>query len=126
MPKSSAFDQELECPLKTLFSGTMKYEEIAFCQAVLTYEEIASDDRFDTICDKIASQVTMYPEFVSLLQRIADTKDTKTIVMTCGIARVWGKVFKKEGLMGSVKVIGSGWISNGYVVTAAVKAELVS
>lgn len=117
---------EPECPLKTLFSGPLLYSEAAFHQAVLMYEEVADDENFELICEKIASEVTMYPEFVSLLQRAADTPHVGAVIMTCGLAGVWNKVLGKYGLSRTVKVIGGGRIQDGYVVTAQVKAALVN
>lgn len=89
------------------------------------YEEVATDSEFDAICDKVASQVTMYPEFVTLLDRVAVTEHTKAVVVTCGVASVWEKVLKANGLADYVKVTGSGRIADGYVVTAQTKSELV-
>lgn len=89
------------------------------------YEEVATDSEFDAICEKVSSQVTMYSEFVTLLDRVAITKHTKAVVVTCGVSRVWEKVLKANGLADYVKVVGSGRIANGYVVTAQTKSELV-
>lgn len=48
------------------------------------------------------------------------------MVVTCGLRRVWEKILEREGLADSVAVIGGGRISGGFVVTAELKADLVS
>ncbi|SPJ78848.1 related to 2-3-cyclic-nucleotide 3-phosphodiesterase [Fusarium torulosum] len=115
-----------ECPLKNLFSGPMGYSDAAFRQATLLYEEAADATNFDAICQTVASSVTLHPEIVSLLELVAAQKHVGAIVVTCGIALVWTKVLERYGLSDAVKVIGGGRISNGFVVTASVKASVVS
>ncbi|EPE34264.1 PRTase-like protein [Glarea lozoyensis ATCC 20868] len=112
-------------PLKTLFSSPLLYTYTAFRQAVLLYEETVDDEKFDSLCQDVAASVTMYPEFVSLLQRVAGQEHVGAVVVTCGLRRVWEKVLEREGLSKEVKVIGGGRITDGFVVTAAVKAALV-
>ncbi|KAE9969111.1 hypothetical protein EG328_000184 [Venturia inaequalis] len=115
-----------KCPLKTLFSGPLRYSELAFRQAVLMYEEIADTAQFDAICEQVASQVTMYPEFVKFLRVVAETTHARAIVVTCGVAHIWNKVLRNHGFSESVHVIGSGRLGDGYVVTADLKRELVT
>ncbi|KAI8944003.1 uracil phosphoribosyltransferase-domain-containing protein [Xylaria longipes] len=112
--------------LKSLFDGPMGYTYTAFRQAVLLYEEVASEEEFDKFCTVVASAVTIHDEFGLLLRVVAEQYDVGAVVVTCGLRRVWEKVLEKEGLSGTVKVIGGGRISDGLVVTAAVKAALVS
>jgi len=123
---NSQRSRDEECPLKTLFSSPLGYSYTAFRQAALLYEETADDQEFDTLCEDVASAVTMYPEFVSLLQLVAEQKHVGAVVITCGLRRVWDKVLEKEGLSKTVKVIGGGRIADGFIVTAAVKAALVA
>ncbi|KAI9746656.1 MAG: hypothetical protein M1818_000370 [Claussenomyces sp. TS43310] len=113
-------------PLKTLFSGSLGYSYTAFRQATLLYEEAASDEEFESICQEVAAAVKIYPEFLSLLQLVAKEKHVGAVVVTCGLHRVWEKVLEKEGLYDRIKVIGGGRIADGFVVTAAVKANLVA
>jgi len=115
-----------ECTLKTLFSSPLGYSYTAFRQAALLYEETADDQEFDAICQDVASAVIMHPEFVSLLQLIAEQEHVGAVVVSCGLRRVWDKVLEREGLSKTVKVIGGGRIADGFVVTAAVKAALVA
>ncbi|ERF72193.1 hypothetical protein EPUS_02080 [Endocarpon pusillum Z07020] len=115
-----------ERTLKTLFSSPLGYSYNAFRQAVLLYEETAEDEEFDALCQDVASAVTMYPEFVSLLHLVAEQDHVRAVIVTCGLRRVWDKVLEKEGLSKTVKVIGGGRIADGFVVTAAVKAALVT
>jgi adenylate kinase len=53
--------------LKTLFSSPLGYSYTAFRQTALLYEETVDDQEFNALCEDVASAVTMYPEFVSLL-----------------------------------------------------------
>ncbi|KAF2705274.1 hypothetical protein K504DRAFT_440355 [Pleomassaria siparia CBS 279.74] len=115
-----------EGPLKALFSGPLGYSYTAFRQAVLLYEETADDASFDGFCEQVASEVTMHPEFVSLLHLVAKQEHVGAIVVTCGLRRVWEKVLKQVGLSETVSVIGGERITDGFVVTAAVKAALVA
>ncbi len=115
-----------ECPLKTLFSSPLGYSYTAFRQAVLLYEETADDQEFEALCQDVASEVTVHPEFMSLLQRVAEHKHVRAVVVSCGLRRVWEKVLEREGLSKTVKVIGGGRIADGFVVTAAVKGALVA
>lgn len=115
-----------EGPLKALFSGSLGYSYTAFRQAVLLYEETASDQEYEALCQEVASEVTMYPEFVSLLRRVAKQEHISAMVATCGLRRVWEKVLEREGLSETVSVLGGGRILDGFVVTAAVKAALVT
>lgn len=86
------------------------------------YEE--SGDLFENTCQEVASEVSMFPEFVSLLREVAKQKHVRAVVVTAGIRRIWEKVLENEGLS-AVKVIGGGRIEDGFVVTAAVKAALI-
>ena len=126
MVSSSRRLEDKDCPLKTLFSSPLGYSYTAFRQATLLYEETADDQDFDCLCQDVASAVTMYPEFVSLLHLVAKEKHIGAVIVTCGLRRVWEMVLKREGLSETVKVIGGGRIADGFVVTAAVKAALVS
>ena len=114
-----------ESALKTLFSSPLGYSYTAFRQAALLYEETADDQEFDALCQEVASAVTVYPEFVSLLQLVAEQEHVIAVIVSCGLSRVWDKVLEREGLSKTVKVIGGGRIADGFVVTAAVKAALV-
>ncbi|OBT63896.1 hypothetical protein VE03_06571 [Pseudogymnoascus sp. 23342-1-I1] len=113
-------------PLKELFGSSDGYSYHSFRQATLLYEESVGDGAFDAICDEVASEVTMHPEFVSLLHQVAEIDHVGAVVVTSGLRRVWEKVLEREGLSESVKVIGGGRISDGFVVTAEVKADLVA
>lgn len=113
-------------PLKSLFSGPLGYSYTAFRQAVLLYEETANEDAFNDVCAAVASAVHVHPEFSSLLQLVADQRHVGAVVVTCGLRAVWEKVLEAEGLSKIVKVIGGGRIADGFVVTAEVKASIIS
>ena len=112
--------------LKKLFNGPLGYSYTAFRQAVLIYEQTANEKEFDELCEHVASLVTMHSEFKSLLQLVAKQKHIGAVVITTGLRRVWEKVLEREGLSEKVKVIGGGRIADGFVVSAAVKAALVT
>lgn len=116
---------EKDCT-QTLFGSRLGYSYTAFRQATLLYEEAANDEMFDSICEQVATEVVMYPEFVSLLKLMAKESHIGAVVITCGLRRVWEKVLEREGLLESIKVIGGGRITDGFVVTAHVKAALVA
>ncbi|OBT95958.1 hypothetical protein VE01_06005 [Pseudogymnoascus verrucosus] len=113
-------------PLKKLFGGPGGYSYHSFRQATLLYEEATNDEVFDSVCNEVASEVTMYPELVSLLHQAAELDHVGAVVVTCGLQRVWEKVLEREGLGDYVAVIGGGRISDGFVVTAELKADLVA
>ncbi|KAM0126309.1 hypothetical protein ACHAO1_010121 [Botrytis cinerea] len=115
-----------DSPLKTLFSSTLGHSYRAFRQATLLFEEVADDEEFDSICHEIASAVTMHPEFVALLKAVVEETHVGAVIISCGLRRVWEKVLEREGLSKAIKVIGGGRIADGFVVTAGVKAALVS
>ena len=126
MVADSIRSKEEECPLKKLFSSPLEYSYIAFRQATLLYEEAASDEEFDAICQEVASAVTIHPEFVSLLHQVGQRSHVAAVIITCGLRRTWENVLKRENLSDTVKVIGGGRISDGFVVSAEVKGALVS
>ena len=113
-------------PLKAVFSSELGYSYTAFRQATLLYEEGADDHEFDVICEKVASTVSMHPEFTSLLRQVAEKDHVALVIITCGLRHVWDKVLAREGLSEKVKVIGGGRIADGFVVTPSVKTALVS
>ena len=123
---SDSKSRDEDNPLKAVFSSPMGYSYTAFRQAALLYEEAVDDHEFDVICEKVAVTVTMHPEFVSLLRLVADQDHVLAIVVTCGLSNVWDKILAREGLSERVKVVGGGRIADGFIVTASVKAALVS
>ncbi|KAI8631587.1 uracil phosphoribosyltransferase-domain-containing protein [Xylariaceae sp. FL1651] len=112
--------------LKELFGSHLGYSYTAFRQAALLYEEIADEQEIDNICTDVASAVTVHPEFISLLQLVSKQAHMGTIVVTCGLRCIWDKILEKEGLSTSVKIIGGGRIADGFVITAAMKASIVT
>ncbi|KAI1736867.1 uracil phosphoribosyltransferase-domain-containing protein [Xylaria scruposa] len=113
-------------PLKSLFGGPLGYSYTAFRQAVLLYEETADEGAFNAVCAGVASAIHVHPEFSLLLQLVADQRHVGAVVVTCGLRAVWEKVLEAEGLSKTVKVIGGGRIADGFVVTAEVKANIIS
>lgn len=108
-------------PLKKIFQDG-QYSYAQFRQAMLYYEEVA--DMFDEVCEKVAGKVKLYPGMVELLTRAAKESRAHTLVVTCGRAEIWKQVLDRYGLS-HVKVIGSGRFEYDYVVTGAIKGEIV-
>ncbi|KAJ4150269.1 hypothetical protein LMH87_011026 [Akanthomyces muscarius] len=114
------------CPLTSLFSSPLGYSEAAFRQATLLYEESANEKEFEALCDKLASSITMHPEFIALFQLVCGHKHLRVVVLTCGIRCIWQMVLDKAGFGHMIKVIGGGRIADEVVVTSKIKAEVVS
>ena len=115
-----------EDPLRAVFSSEMGYSYTAFRQVALLYEEVA-DQEFDTLCQDVASEVVMYPDFVNMLQEAAKHPHVAAVVVTSGLCRIWEKVLEKHGLFNQVKVVGGGRIRDKLpVVTPKVKGQLVT
>jgi uracil phosphoribosyltransferase len=114
-----------EYPLKNLFSSPLGYSHTAFRQAVLLYEEVTDEQKFEDLCVMAEVQVKMYPEMISLLKKVAETEHVGAVVVTCGLRRVWEKVLARNGLS-HVKVIGGGNLADNLIVTAEIKAALVT
>ncbi|KAB5533371.1 uracil phosphoribosyltransferase-domain-containing protein [Coniochaeta sp. 2T2.1] len=118
-------NNESQTTVDAIFSGPMGYSYIGFRQATLLYEEIARDLDFDRLCRKVQEQVNIDKKFVNLLKQAALQPHVAAVVVTSGLGRLWDSIVEKVGLSDSVKVIGGGRISDGFVVTAEVKAALV-
>jgi uracil phosphoribosyltransferase/phosphoserine phosphatase/adenylate kinase len=118
--------ESYECPLKTLFSSPLGYTYTAFRQATLLCEATSSDEAYEKVCEQVASATTLHPEFVALLRLAAQLTHVGTIIVSCGLLRVWEIVIERLGLRDTVAIIAGGRIADGMVVTAAVKTELVT
>jgi uracil phosphoribosyltransferase/phosphoserine phosphatase/adenylylsulfate kinase-like enzyme len=123
-PQNSVL-RDTDDPLKEVFSSQLGYSYAALFQATLLYEEATDDDEFDEICEKVASMVTIHPEFALLLRRVAKEDHVAAVIVTHGLRHVWDKILVREGLSGRVKVIGGGRITDGFVVTASVQTAIV-
>lgn len=115
-----------ECSLTIIFKSSMKYSHTAFHQAALLYEEAANEVDFDVTCQEVARTSKVQSAFLPLLQTVKDNDHIGVIVLTCGLQPIFEKIVEDIGLCGKVKVIGGGRIGDGLVVTAAVKAALVT
>ncbi|KAK0702499.1 uracil phosphoribosyltransferase-domain-containing protein [Apiosordaria backusii] len=120
-----SLEGKYEDPLTTLFSSQLGYSYTAFRQATLLYEQYCDDPVFEAVCQDIASSVKMHPEMLSLLQAVERKRHVAAVMVTCGLRRVWEIVLAGHGMMGTVRVIGGGRISDGLVVTGEVKSSLV-
>ena len=111
-------------PLDQVFSSLMGYSYSAFRQAMLLYEEIATEKKFNEICTSVALEVKIHVDLKGLL-RIAKQNSVSAVVITSGLRQVWEKVLDREGLSESVKVIGGGRMADGFVVDKELKGILV-
>ncbi|KAL9085237.1 MAG: hypothetical protein Q9165_007671 [Trypethelium subeluteriae] len=109
-----------------VFRSPLKYSYEAFLQARLLYQEAVNDAEFKELCQFVADQVEMYPEFISLLSQIGRYKHVGAVVVTSGLQLVWEKVLETEGLADVVQVVGMELNPEGLVVTADVKATLTA
>ena len=113
-------------PLKELFGGPLGYTDAAFRQATLLYEEATTNDEYEALCESVATRIGMYDEIRNLLRVATEPEHIGVVVVTCGLRRVWERVLAREGLFPTVKVIGGGRTSDGFVMTAEAKAAIVS
>ncbi|CAE6537299.1 unnamed protein product [Rhizoctonia solani] len=109
-------------PLKSIFKSSLGYSYTAFRQVAFMYSGL-EQATFDEYCRQVASSVTVYPEFVMMLQRAAGVA---AVVVTCGLRAIWERIIDRAGLSETVKVVGGGRLEDGFVVTADVKAALVA
>lgn len=112
--------------LAELFGGPLGYSECAFRQATLLYQEAATDEEYEHLCDIVANSIKIHQDILSLLRSVADQRHIGAVVVTCGLRRAWEKVLEREGLGQGVKVVGGGRVSDKLVVTAAVKAAIIA
>lgn len=113
------------CLLRKLFGGLLGYSYKAFRQAVLLYKEVGGRE-FDTLYGEIASIIVIYRGFISLLYLIVEQEHVRVVIVTCGLRRIWAEVLKREGLAKKIGIIGGGRIADSLIVTAKVKAALVT
>ncbi|KAF1994876.1 hypothetical protein P154DRAFT_501204 [Amniculicola lignicola CBS 123094] len=114
-----------KAPLKTLFGSPLGYSYEAFRQAALLYDDIGDNAFYEKTCQSVAVKVKLYAELLGLIQRLKDETHVRMVIITCGLRRTWEMVLEKFNLHEKVSVVGGGRISDGFVVTAAVKAALV-
>ncbi|KAH7107906.1 uracil phosphoribosyltransferase-domain-containing protein [Auriculariales sp. MPI-PUGE-AT-0066] len=100
-------ESEAGDPLTELFSSKLAYSYTAFRQAMLL------------------SQISMYADILSLMQKAAEASHITMLVVTCGQRGIWEQVLANVGLESRVVLIGCRRLSDGFVVTPSVKATLV-
>ncbi|KAJ5114523.1 hypothetical protein NUU61_000282 [Penicillium alfredii] len=93
---------------------------------MLLCDEAIDDKEFERICAEVASTMTIHIDFVSLLHLIANSKNARAVVVTCGIRRIWDMILERERLTDTVEVIGGGRLVDGFVVTPVVKMVVVN
>lgn len=109
---------------RDIFSGPLGYSYTAFRQAMLLYEEAGDAREFKRLCYRVASEVKIHPDFLSLLDKAAEEKHVGAVVITSGLGYLWEIILEMHDLHRSVQVIGGGRVADNFVVTAAVKARL--
>ncbi|KAJ6129566.1 hypothetical protein N7512_002346 [Penicillium capsulatum] len=122
----AAQDTSREYPLPALFGGSWAYSYAAFRQAMLMYEEPASDDEFDKLCNDATSKIQIHVELLCLLKLLKKQHNICALVITRGQRKVWQSALRQIGLEDTVKVIGGGRMVDGYVVMPAIKAKVVT
>ncbi|KAL2818252.1 uracil phosphoribosyltransferase-domain-containing protein [Aspergillus cavernicola] len=113
-------------PLRALFSSQLGYSYTAFRQAMLIYEETTNDSEFNVLCEDVALQTAVYPEFVTLLRLVGRYSHICPVIVTCGLRCIWEKIMIKEGLSTTVKILGGGRIADKFVVTPSVKRAMAT
>ncbi|KAL4761081.1 uracil phosphoribosyltransferase-domain-containing protein [Aspergillus foveolatus] len=88
--------------------------------------ESTNDDEFEAICEEIASHTRLYPGMSLLLRQAERYRHVCSVIVTCGLHRVWQKIIEKAGLSHVVKVVGGGRLKDGFVVTPSVKECLIT
>ncbi|KAL5371718.1 hypothetical protein PMIN02_012763 [Paraphaeosphaeria minitans] len=78
----------ISAPLKSLFGGPTGYSYQSFRQAMLLYEDAVDEHTFDAICQQVASDVAIHPEFRRLLRLVAEQEHLGAVVVSCGLHRV--------------------------------------
>ncbi|KAK3392207.1 uracil phosphoribosyltransferase-domain-containing protein [Sordaria brevicollis] len=113
-------------PVEEIF-GECGYTHSAFVKAGYAYGGVDSGD-FEEICNAVAEEVTLYPEFLSLLRRIRQNEHMMAVVVTCGLRRLWEIVLEKlpEDLGKNIKVIGNGSATDMLVITPESKKDIVN
>ncbi|KAK3708299.1 hypothetical protein LTR37_011564 [Vermiconidia calcicola] len=118
------YGEQYQDPLKAIFDAK-EYTYHAFRHIAMFYEETGGDAEFDRLCQRVANQTSVHPEFNKLLQEAQQQTNVGALVVTCGLKRVWDIVLDGLGLSGSMKVIGGGRVADSYVVTPEIKGALV-
>lgn len=115
-------------PLKDVFKSPLGYSYTAFRQVTWLYEQhaVKSANAFALACRQAASRMRVHPQMLALLRRACAEKTVGVIVVTCGLQPVWEKVLEALDLSATVPIIGNGFLSNGYVVTPKIKADIVT
>jgi len=117
--------EDKDITLKEVFSSHLGYSYKAFRQAMLLYEQAHDEDAHDGVCERVAEQITLRADMLSLMWKASKQDHVMAVVFTSGLKRVWEKVLIRAGLP-NVKVIGGNRVKDGYVVNGDVKGALVS
>ncbi|KAI3326546.1 uracil phosphoribosyltransferase-domain-containing protein [Xylariaceae sp. AK1471] len=113
-------------PAESLLSSPLDDSYTVISQAVLLYQRTADEQDFKSLCTLVASVVRLDPEIVSLLKLVVEQDHVGALVVTRGQCHVWEKILEREGLSRKVNVIGGGRVADGFDMTAAVKAAVIT
>jgi len=113
-----------EDPLEHLFCS-LGYSYHSFRQAMLLYKGL-EETTFNRRCAEVAEKIEIHSEFLQLLHLGARDQTLGIMVVTCGLKDVWSAVLQRDGLCGTIPVIGSGRLDDQVVVTPTEKRELVA
>ncbi|QBZ58493.1 hypothetical protein PoMZ_03446 [Pyricularia oryzae] len=111
--------------LKMVFGGPLGYTHRVFQQvSVLLASFECFNETYDSICDAIANQITVYPEMTNILSRATRDPRVIPVVVTSGILQVWEMALQRIGLKG-IPIFGGGRARGQYIVTPQTKATIV-
>lgn len=101
------------------------YTYEAFHKVAVSYN-LAPKTDFEGLCEEVAENTILYPEFLSLLRRVESRRDIMVLAVTCGLRQVWQTVVEQNGLGEHVKVLGNGGIWERLIITDKTKEAVVS
>ncbi|KAL5866349.1 hypothetical protein ACKVWC_011467 [Pyricularia oryzae] len=107
------------------FGGPLGYTHRAFQQVSVLLESFECfDETYDSICDTVANQITVYQEMTNILSRATRDPRVIPVVVTSGVRQVWEMALQRIGLQG-IPIFGGGRVRDQYVVTPQTKATIV-
>ncbi|KAK3948095.1 uracil phosphoribosyltransferase-domain-containing protein [Pseudoneurospora amorphoporcata] len=114
--------QQVSTPAEDIFREH-GYTYEAFRQVAMSYSKVKG---FEELCNDVAKNTTLYPEFLSLLRRVKTHGHVMALVVTCGLRQIWENVIEEQGLGQYVKVIGGGGIDERLIITDKSKEAVVN
>ncbi|KAI1322316.1 hypothetical protein F5Y16DRAFT_416075 [Xylariaceae sp. FL0255] len=117
-----------------LSSGYCYYQELGIAdleslrrhsmQTCLEQKRSKDGISFEAYFEAAAQKVTVRPEFLNLLQKVAEQKCLGAMVVSRFFGQVWQNVLVREGLSDTVPILGGG-LAAGHVLTAEMLRAIV-